>query len=185
MHIFSMICVAIGITAAIAYHYRSSTAHFQSLHSWFGLGTMSLFALQFVIGFFAYAWPKLPFEARKSSVPVHQFLGMVIFFMACATACLGIAQKIVNIQLRAAADGKPIPPVGPEVQLAHWAAIGIAILFALVSHCAPFDRRREPARVLSTSRCIRILRAPALSLLLMLFPLSPGFVLFSRRFCTW
>lgn len=71
-HVLALLCVAVGLSSAIVYHTRIYVQHMRSLHSWMGIGTMGLYCLQFVFGFFAYCWPKLGFGPRKASLPTHQ-----------------------------------------------------------------------------------------------------------------
>ena len=74
-HVLALLCVAVGLSSAIVYHTRIYVQHMRSLHSWMGIGTMGLYCLQFVFGFFAYCWPKLGFGPRKASLPTHQVRG--------------------------------------------------------------------------------------------------------------
>lgn len=51
-HALSIPCVALGFLAVWDYHNLEKIPNFYTLHSWMGLVTMGLFALQFVFGFF-------------------------------------------------------------------------------------------------------------------------------------
>jgi len=55
--------------------------HFYSLHSWMGLTTMGLFALQFVGGFFSFLLllrcERATASFRASLVPVHSTFGIL------------------------------------------------------------------------------------------------------------
>lgn len=130
-HILGGMCMAIGLTSVTVYHMRKRLPHFRSLHAWMGLGTLGLYALQFVIGFLGYCWPKLPFGPRKSSLPTHQFVGCCCFAFSCVTVALGVNSKIDS--LVAYADPitkKAVDSFGPEVQLAQWIAVGAIVLMA-------------------------------------------------------
>ncbi|XP_057378375.1 transmembrane ascorbate-dependent reductase CYB561-like isoform X4 [Daphnia carinata] len=78
--------------------------NFWSLHSWMGLTTMGLFAIQvarmLVVGFFSFLI-LLCCEARTAAlraalVPVHATFGLVTFLMAIATSLTGITEKAIN-----------------------------------------------------------------------------------------
>ena len=147
-HLLSMICIAIGVTAAIVYHYRleydtsvsQDYPHMVSLHSWFGIATLGCFAFQFLTGFLGYCWPKLNFDARKSTLPFHQFLGMITFIMACMTSSLGIMNKVMDLQ-----TVQKIARMGPEVQLANWMGLAIGLLMAFMIYVimSQVNKKRE------------------------------------------
>jgi len=149
-HIFGMVCVAIGLSAVITYHVRENIEHFYSLHSWFGIGTLALFMVQFVFGFISYCYPKCSFDFRRASLPVHQYLGFVTFTMAIVTSLLGIMEKSTILQYDASSSGsgKTLPKDGPERQLINWLGVGLALLLALVAYTllAQVGRRRTIER---------------------------------------
>lgn len=148
-HLFSLICIAIGVAAVIAFHERTALPHFRSLHSWFGLGTLALFALQFVLGFISFCFPKLPFGARRSFAPLHQYLGVLCFGGGCITGIMGITQKIIDVRVK----DSTVDSMGAEVQLANWMGVSVMGLFTFVLYTiysAVGKRqkgRREPATV--------------------------------------
>lgn len=51
-HACSIPCIVIGFMAVWDSHNQQQIPNFYSLHSWLGMITMGLFALQFVLGFF-------------------------------------------------------------------------------------------------------------------------------------
>merc|ERR1711997_967470 len=70
---------------------------FYSLHSWMGLTTMGLFALQFIVGFFSFllllCCESATASFRAALVPIHSTFGITTFVMAIATACTGLTEK--------------------------------------------------------------------------------------------
>ncbi|CAG7723348.1 unnamed protein product [Allacma fusca] len=101
-HLFSIVCIAIGYTAAqtsmaIAIPNKPS---FCSLHSLLGLVTVVLFGLQFALGFGSFIMAYFLCETRSSSwraaiLPNHVTLGLTTFVMAAATAVTGLTEKAI------------------------------------------------------------------------------------------
>merc|ERR1719460_1115970 len=71
--------------------------NFYSLHSWMGLASMGLFALQFIVGFFSFllllCCESATASFRANLVPIHSTFGITTFVMAIATACSGLTEK--------------------------------------------------------------------------------------------
>jgi len=100
-HALSIACIAIGFLTVWDFHEFGSPKipHFYSLHSWLGLTTMGLFAIQFVIGFFSFlillCCEGATAACRASLVPTHATFGIITFVMACATAVAGLTEKAI------------------------------------------------------------------------------------------
>jgi hypothetical protein len=98
-HALAIACIAIGFLTVWDYHELSSPPipHFYSLHSWLGLTTMGLFAIQFVVGFFSFlillCCEGATAACRAALVPTHATFGIITFVMACATAVCGLTEK--------------------------------------------------------------------------------------------
>ena len=69
--------------------------HTYSLHSWCGLLTISLATIQWTSGLVTFLWPGLASHLRSFLLPVHIFVGLTIFILACATALMGITEKAI------------------------------------------------------------------------------------------
>ncbi|XP_055310873.1 plasma membrane ascorbate-dependent reductase CYBRD1 [Sitodiplosis mosellana] len=100
-HTLAIPCVAIGFLAVYDSHNLNSPPipNFYSLHSWLGLVTMGLFALQFVIGFFTFlvclCCAKMTYGCRGAMVPIHASLGLATFLLAIASCISGLTQKAI------------------------------------------------------------------------------------------
>lgn len=98
-HACAIPCVIVGFLAVFDSHNLSEPPkqHFYSLHTWLGLVTMGLFALQFVIGFFSFlvllCCENHTYGCRATMVPIHASFGLVTFMLAIATCITGILQK--------------------------------------------------------------------------------------------
>jgi len=104
-HLLAAPCIAIGFVAVYDYHNDRTDKegnpapipHFYSIHSWMGLTTMGLFALQFLVGFFSFllllCCESATASFRAALVPIHSTFGITTFVMAVATACCGLTEK--------------------------------------------------------------------------------------------
>lgn len=132
-HAFSIACIAIGFLTVWDSHElpEQKIPNFYSLHSWLGLTTMGLFAIQFILGFFSFlillCCEGATAACRASLVPTHATFGLITFVMACATAMAGLTEKAL-FELRTSG-------------YAHWASneaivinvLGISIAAATIS----------------------------------------------------
>ncbi|CAL8074978.1 unnamed protein product [Orchesella dallaii] len=98
-HAFAIACIAIGFLTVWDSHelVNPKIPNFYSLHSWLGLTTMGLFAIQFVVGFFSFlillCCEGATAACRASLVPTHATFGLITFVMAAATAVTGLTEK--------------------------------------------------------------------------------------------
>merc|ERR1719412_1637181 len=107
-HLLAMPCIALAFVATYDSHTNRTIPcktgqcddpipNFYSLHSWMGLTTMGLFALQFVVGFFSFllllCCESATASFRAALVPIHSTFGITTFVMAVATACSGLTEK--------------------------------------------------------------------------------------------
>jgi len=105
-HLLAAPCIAIAFVAV--YDFKNDRVndktnspdpmpHFYSIHSWMGLTTMGLFALQFIVGFFSFllllCCESATASFRAALVPIHSTFGITTFVMAIATACTGLTEK--------------------------------------------------------------------------------------------
>lgn len=96
-HACSIPCIVIGFMAVWDSHNQQQIPNFYSLHSWLGMITMGLFALQFVLGFFSFlillCCENATYKFRSTMVPIHASFGVATFMLAVATAVTGLTQK--------------------------------------------------------------------------------------------
>ncbi|XP_063232925.1 plasma membrane ascorbate-dependent reductase CYBRD1 isoform X2 [Bacillus rossius redtenbacheri] len=99
-HALAIPCVVVGFIAVLDSHNLANPpiANFYSLHSWMGLVTMGLFALQFVVGFFSFlillCCESATAAFRAALVPIHATFGITTFMMAIATCLTGLTEKV-------------------------------------------------------------------------------------------
>ena len=88
---------AVGLALIGVNHNDHGFANFYSVHSWFGVATLGLVALQFVVGFYFFWWTKAHQDLKKRRIPFHRIGGQMIFFAGLCTMALGIFEKLTFI----------------------------------------------------------------------------------------
>ncbi|XP_074036247.1 cytochrome b561 family member no extended memory isoform X1 [Leptinotarsa decemlineata] len=101
-HALAIPCVAIGFLAVLDSHnlkQPNAIPNFYSMHSWIGLVTMGLFAIQFVVGFFSFlvllCCEGATASFRAALVPIHASFGLTTFMLAIAAALTGLTEKVM------------------------------------------------------------------------------------------
>jgi len=135
-HALAIPCVAIGFLAVLDSHNlnpQGAIPNFYSLHSWIGLVTMGLFAIQFVVGFFSFlvllCCEGATAAFRAALVPIHASFGLTTFFLAIAACVTGLTEKALwtlsNSYSRLPEEGIIINTIGVSL-------IALAILVAYI-----------------------------------------------------
>ncbi|WOL02603.1 putative ascorbate-specific transmembrane electron transporter 1 [Canna indica] len=92
LHLVALGLGILGIYAAFKYHKANTMPDMVSLHSWLGICTISLFGLQWLIGFASF-WLGMASQFTKQMlVPFHKSAGLVIFLIMVCTAETGFVQ---------------------------------------------------------------------------------------------
>ncbi|XVE74561.1 hypothetical protein DITRI_Ditri12bG0026900 [Diplodiscus trichospermus] len=89
----------VGICAVFKFHDMVNIEDVYSLHSWIGIGTISLFALQWLGGLMAFMFPQ-PELTRKTMLPWHVCGGRALLYMSIAAALTGLMEKATFMGLR-------------------------------------------------------------------------------------
>jgi cytochrome b-561 len=97
IHLVGLILAIFGVYAAFKFHDLAVAPDLTSLHSWLGIATVSLFALQWLLGFATFWLP------GAAAAPVHVMAGLAIFLLAvrrleksAAAASTGEA-RLINV----------------------------------------------------------------------------------------
>mmetsp|Transcript_19603 Transcript_19603/g.27364 ORF Transcript_19603/g.27364 Transcript_19603/m.27364 type:complete len:277 (-) Transcript_19603:391-1221(-) len=86
---------AVGLYAVFKFHNDMGIANLYSAHSWFGLATIGLYGLQYILGLtFIMPLSIVGAEARELVLVFHKFFGLGAFLMALATMAMGILEKM-------------------------------------------------------------------------------------------
>lgn len=95
LHFFALLFAAIGLYVVFENHAVKNIVHLYSLHSWMGIATIALMALQYIVGFITYLVPGLSLDIRVTIMPLHRFFGLTIFCLAASTCLLGLTEKAI------------------------------------------------------------------------------------------
>lgn len=97
----ALVFIILGLITTIKSHTLKRPTpipNFYSPHSWMGLFTTSLAVLQYVFGFYAFAFPKMSQTDRSAAAPIHAFLGQAVLVLGLATMTTGIQEKTTLVQ---------------------------------------------------------------------------------------
>uniref|UniRef100_A0A8C6LSE4 Lysosomal membrane ascorbate-dependent ferrireductase CYB561A3 n=1 Tax=Nothobranchius furzeri TaxID=105023 RepID=A0A8C6LSE4_NOTFU len=103
MMLLSLILAVVGLCAVFDVHNAQKTANLYSLHSWIGICTAALFAMQWLLGFAGFLLPCSPVALRQLLKPVHVWLGSSILMLSVAACISGINEKLFFVLLPAEA----------------------------------------------------------------------------------
>uniref|UniRef100_A0A8C6NSY7 Lysosomal membrane ascorbate-dependent ferrireductase CYB561A3 n=1 Tax=Nothobranchius furzeri TaxID=105023 RepID=A0A8C6NSY7_NOTFU len=136
MMLLSLILAVVGLCAVFDVHNAQKTANLYSLHSWIGICTAALFAMQWLLGFAGFLLPCSPVALRQLLKPVHVWLGSSILMLSVAACISGINEKLFFV-LKAAVNGsQPYSSLPAEAVLANSlgaliVAFGLVVLMIL------------------------------------------------------
>uniref|UniRef100_A0A0D9X3D6 Cytochrome b561 domain-containing protein n=1 Tax=Leersia perrieri TaxID=77586 RepID=A0A0D9X3D6_9ORYZ len=125
LHGVALAVGAVGIYAVFKYHAEADIPDLYSLHSWIGIATISLYALNWLAAFLTFFFPKASPDTRRSVVPWHALLGLLIFGLAIATALLGFLEKLTFLQ---APPMHLVSRYGAEALLVNFTALIVLFL---------------------------------------------------------
>ncbi|KAH1011424.1 hypothetical protein HUJ04_000797 [Dendroctonus ponderosae] len=95
IHLMAFILSVIGLKAVFDTHNLATPpiANLYSMHSWIGLITVIIFAMQFLSGFLSFLYPGLSPSLRKALMPVHVVIGLSAFVMGLISSITGLTEK--------------------------------------------------------------------------------------------
>lgn len=95
--IAALVLASVGLKAVFDSHNLADKPipNMYTLHSWIGLATVIMFAMQWLCGFVSFLFPGLRHSLRASYMPLHVFGGLMIFGLATATALMGLLEKAI------------------------------------------------------------------------------------------
>lgn len=146
LHLIALALGAVGIYAAFKYHNESGIVNLYSWHSWLGLGTICLFAVQWLVGFFSFFFPGAPDSMRGGILPWHVLFGILIYLFAIASAELGFLEKLTFL------ESSGLYKYGSEAMLVNFTALSVLIfsVFVILSAILPAEEEPEGYSTIET-----------------------------------
>ncbi|KAF0899549.1 hypothetical protein E2562_020755 [Oryza meyeriana var. granulata] len=142
LHAVALALGVLGVYAVFKYHAEADIPNLYSLHSWIGIATISLYALHWLAAFLTFFFPGASQATRRSAVPWHAILGLLVFALAIGNAQLGFLEKLTFLQ------GPPLrlSRYGAEALLVNFTALVVLLLgVAVVLATANVDSTRYTA----------------------------------------
>ncbi|RYR09040.1 hypothetical protein HN51_069835 [Arachis hypogaea] len=118
LHAIVLILGIVGICAAFKNHNESGIANMYSLHSWLGIGVISLYAIQWIFGFVMFFYPGGSESLRNQSIPWQVLFGLIVYVLALGTASLGFLEKLTFMESLAG-----VAKYGSEALIVNFTAI--------------------------------------------------------------
>ncbi|CAM0903628.1 unnamed protein product [Alopecurus aequalis] len=139
LHAIAIVCGAFGIYCAFKNHNESGIANLYSLHSWLGIGAISLYGIQWIFGFITFFFPGAAPDVRRGALPWHALFGLFVYILTLATSQLGFLEKLTFLESSGAVE-----KYGPEALLVNFTALvvvlfGAAVVVAAVAPAAKVD----------------------------------------------
>ncbi|XAR53584.1 Ascorbate ferrireductase (transmembrane) [Bertholletia excelsa] len=126
LHAIALVLGIVGIYAAFKYHNESSIANLYSLHSWLGIGIITLYGIQWVYGLVVFFYPGGSATVRRESLPWHVLFGLFVYILAVGNATLGFLEKLTFL------ESSGLAKYGSEAFLVNFTAIATIFYGAVV-----------------------------------------------------
>ncbi|CAL5323172.1 unnamed protein product [Camellia sinensis] len=144
LHAIALILGIIGVYAAFKYHNESSIANLYSLHSWLGIGIISLYGIQLIKARKVDLWihcvllPGGTDAIRRESVPWHALFGLFVYVLAVGNAALGFLEKLTFL------ENSGVAKYGSEAFVVIFSAVitilfGAFVMLTVLSRAPPED----------------------------------------------
>ncbi|KAL6763634.1 eukaryotic cytochrome b561-domain-containing protein [Haematococcus lacustris] len=143
LHSLALLCIALGLLAAYKSHSLKLPVpipNWYSPHSFLGLTTMALLAVQFVVAAFAYLYPGASLAFRLALGPLHKFSGKAVWVMGLAAIATGLQEKTSFLQMGKGLKGDQLYSGIvrlPAVAMVLLALLGLVVLYHQVPPAAP------------------------------------------------
>jgi cytochrome b-561 len=140
LHAIALVLGIFGIYCAFKYHNESGIANLYSLHSWLGIGTISLYAIQWIFGFVTFFVPGVAPTFKRGALPWHVLFGLFVYILALATVELGFLEKLTFL------ESSGLAKYGSEAFLVNFTALVVVLFGAsvVVAAVAPAQVEETP-----------------------------------------
>ncbi|RLM80661.1 ascorbate-specific transmembrane electron transporter 2 [Panicum miliaceum] len=137
LHGIALVLGAVGIYFAFKNHNESGIANLYSLHSWLGIGTITLYGIQWIFGFVTFFFPGAAPNFRRNLLPWHILFGLFVYILALANAELGFLEKLTFL------ESSGLDKYGTEAFLVNFTALVVVLFGASVVVAAVAPARLE------------------------------------------
>ncbi|XP_019180179.1 PREDICTED: probable ascorbate-specific transmembrane electron transporter 1 [Ipomoea nil] len=124
LHLIALGAAIVGLYVVFKFHHDTGTSNLVSLHSWIGISTVALFALQWVFSFFTFLFPS---SRSSSKAPWHALFGLIIFSMGILSAVTGLLEKFISLDLKRDQEGLIVNFIG-LLLLLFGISVGLTVL---------------------------------------------------------
>ncbi|XP_054767473.2 transmembrane ascorbate-dependent reductase CYB561-like [Lytechinus pictus] len=137
-HCLALFCACLALVAVWQYHNANGIPNVYSIHSWIGITVFIMYVIQWFIGLSIFAFPCASLQHRDRYKPLHVFFGVFLFGGACATALIGIEDKLM-LAISTTYSSRP-----PEAYVANFLGLVILFLAAVVTFVVTFAPWKRP-----------------------------------------
>ncbi|KAG7238641.1 hypothetical protein INR49_030715 [Caranx melampygus] len=129
--LLSVLLSGLGLYTVFNFHRQFNITHLFSLHSWVGICTVAIFAIQWVLGLAGFLFPCSPLWFRANLKPVHVWVGKAILILSLTSCISGINENLQFALKGGDGGGEPYSSLPVEAQFAN--SLGLLIVaFGLV-----------------------------------------------------
>ncbi|XP_056148430.1 lysosomal membrane ascorbate-dependent ferrireductase CYB561A3 [Lampris incognitus] len=112
--LLALLLSVLGLCAVFSFHNAKNIPHLYSLHSWIGICTAALFALQWAVGMAGFLVPWTPMSFRAQLKPVHVWMGTSILSLSIVSCISGINEKLFFVLKENTSETQPYSASPPE-----------------------------------------------------------------------
>ncbi|XP_023748109.1 transmembrane ascorbate ferrireductase 2 isoform X1 [Lactuca sativa] len=133
LQFLAFILSLIGLWAVWKFHNDKGIGNFYSLHSWLGLASLLLFAIQWGVGFATF-WCSCGSTKFKGSLMTwHMFFGVYIYTLALASCITGVLGKMTFLQMHKIISHYCVEAILVNVLGVLMVVLGGFVIFGVVS----------------------------------------------------
>jgi cytochrome b-561 len=149
LHALAGVFIGLGLAAVFTSQKAAGRPLFYTGHSWVGIGSIGLYALNFIGGFASFLLPCTPGSVRKAMLPFHNFVGWLAFGTGLQAIASGIEEmRVLILTVYMPTNSIPqgnILPLGVLLPLAQ--VLLSALIATALAHAMLTSRGRTRAAV--------------------------------------
>lgn len=149
LHGLAGVFIGLGLAAVFVSQKAAGRPLFYTGHSWVGIASVGLYALNFIGGFAAFLLPCAPGAVRKAMLPFHSFFGWLAFGTGLQAIASGIEEmRVLILTVYMPAGAVPQANILPLALLMPLAQVLLSALIATaLAHAMLVSAGRQRAAV--------------------------------------